>query len=255
MERRYIIHSQAWWAPANPLPAGVVEEVGFSIHDDDDVLLGEARATWHDLGRGEVSPRLEAFDDAWLMLDLLTTEGLTEQLAELDSEAPTPERFCELLRAFGFEDATPRKGPLTVAAGQATSVFDDSPEANALRAKRVRPLLDAYRAGPLAGDPDDETVATDLVVDVLHAVGEPEQAAEVVRRAWGHYAAETGAEGDPPAFASLVAAVGAYRDWLAEVTDEAGDPKIPLAEFDADRSDAWREVVEAALAVVEEAER
>lgn len=258
MKRQYCIHTQAWWASANPLPAGVVEAVNFGLYYDLG-CLGEAQVSWHALGRGRTAPRIEVFDDAWSMLAALTAEGLIERLAELDSSDATPQQFCELLGQFGFEDATPREAPMPVRSEEAASAGrPDDERTNAQRAARARPHLDAYRTGPLAGDPDDETAATDLVVDVLHALGDAGAAARVLRVAWGHYGYETGANDAPlPVFAALVAAVADYRAWLARVTDEAGEPRpgTALGEFDADRTDAWRAIVDAALDVASETER
>lgn len=111
MHRRYSIHSQAWWAPANPLPKDVIEQVGFGFYEDDAGCLGEAHVTWHNLGRSLPAPRLEAFDDAWLMLGTLADEGFFNRLRELDGVNIAPTEFREILHAFGFNDATPREQP------------------------------------------------------------------------------------------------------------------------------------------------
>lgn len=110
MKGTYVIHSEAWYAPHNALERGAVEELNFGLVDDG-VVLGEARFTWYDLGRGAATPRLEAFGDAWLMLDHLAQEGFFESLARLDGADVQPQELSAVLREFGFEDATPRSSP------------------------------------------------------------------------------------------------------------------------------------------------
>lgn len=114
LEKKYVVHSEAWYAPQNPLPAGAVEEVLFTL-EDNGAVVGEARFTWYDLGR-RLAPRLEAFDDAWPMLDHLahyrSHRGFFfAALGNPDDTDVRPAELCARLRDFGFEDATPRSSP------------------------------------------------------------------------------------------------------------------------------------------------
>lgn len=110
MERRYTIHSQAWWASANPMPTGVVESVNFGFYEDSS-CVAEAAVSWHGIGRGAPAPRLEAFDDAWAMLAALADEGFFDSLGHLDDTCPGPAAVCDVLAGFGFADATARTNP------------------------------------------------------------------------------------------------------------------------------------------------
>jgi len=131
-----------------------------------------------------------------------------------------------------------------------------TPRDNAMRALRVQPLVSQYGRSHLAGEVGD-VVVVDLVTDLLHTLDTPESAARVVRQAWAHFAHETDSHSvaSLPAFADLVAHVADFHDWLAQVTDEAGDlrPSVALAEYDEARTACWEAISDAAIRLVAEA--
>ena len=101
--RRFIIHTQAWWATANPMPTGVVERI--TVCDDDSEFLIQ----FYVLG-GNPACRLCVFDDAWKLLAQLEHEFgfVTQILAEKVGSSPSPEGWAITLANMGFVDATPR---------------------------------------------------------------------------------------------------------------------------------------------------
>lgn len=105
-ERSYIVLSQAWYAAANPMEPGVVEEITFGLNFEGGGTAGEMQMRWIDLGNS-IAPRLECFSDAFAAL--ASFKDLIDALA--DKAGITPQGFCGLLAAHGFKDATPRVRP------------------------------------------------------------------------------------------------------------------------------------------------
>ena len=77
----------------------------FGLYPDDGGTMGEAALRWYNLG-GELSLRIEAFDDSFAML----RECLDFMTAILQTNNPQPEQVVELLKLHGFEDTTAEKG-------------------------------------------------------------------------------------------------------------------------------------------------
>ena len=101
--RSYVIHSQAWYAKTVLLERDPVEEIAFY----DTTLRGEASMTWHRLA-GTITPQLCVYDDGGAVL--WSMRGVLADMATLDNQRITPERFVELLKVHGFRDATNREG-------------------------------------------------------------------------------------------------------------------------------------------------
>lgn len=82
-------------------PKGVFAEVVIS-HDvvGDDGTLGEFKVRWYDFGQREFAVRIEAFHDAWDILQGSDIVGIMRGCK------PTPGEFMERLRAAGYRDRT-----------------------------------------------------------------------------------------------------------------------------------------------------
>lgn len=100
-ERQYIRSDKAWYAEANQI---FLPELTMGIYHEDGGCLAEMIVKWHSLN-GKLSPRLESFDDSWLLLTAF--DDLIKLMSENDSRDITPEVFTQLLDSLGFKDDTP----------------------------------------------------------------------------------------------------------------------------------------------------
>jgi hypothetical protein len=97
--------SEAWYGKACLANNDKVDELMIGFYHPDGGTTGEFAIRWTNLG-GKITPRLEAFDDAWNAL--YEFRDVLAKLAEHDSEDMRPEAICALLVECGIEDMTQR---------------------------------------------------------------------------------------------------------------------------------------------------
>ena len=103
--RGFYRSSKAWHHRVGNLP-----EVMFGMYGEDgDGTTGEMSMTWHDLGRGQLTPRLEIFCDAWDAMQRF--RDVFAKLAEHDDEDITEAEFAEILAGCGLVDITKYESP------------------------------------------------------------------------------------------------------------------------------------------------
>ncbi len=103
--------ARAWYAETHPrlgLADRVVDEVMFGWYVPDGGARAQMAMRWYQLGNGPPTPRLEVFCDAWHAL--ATFGDVIAALAPHDDHDITPEEFCAILVACGFEDWTEEEG-------------------------------------------------------------------------------------------------------------------------------------------------
>lgn len=100
LKRGFYIHTQSWYAAANPLGA-VVEEIMLTSYKGKEFAV-----RWSYVGH-DITPRLEVFDDAWQLL--ADWPDLIAALAALDNKCIQPKEFCDMLLSLGFVDETKRE--------------------------------------------------------------------------------------------------------------------------------------------------
>ena len=103
--KSYIVLSKAWYGSANLINTDYCEEVNFGYrHNDLSAVTAECAMRWYDLSDGKLpAPRLEIFDDSF---SIFAESKLFKRLSENQSHL-FPEDFCEMLKEFGFVNATP----------------------------------------------------------------------------------------------------------------------------------------------------
>lgn len=108
-KRRFTHLSRAWYGQAALRDREFRDEVMFGLFFDDGATAGEIAVRWYDFpAPGGQAARLEAFDDSWRVLGQL--QDVVAAMAALPHQSHScisPERFCQLLEACGFEDVTP----------------------------------------------------------------------------------------------------------------------------------------------------
>lgn len=104
MKRGFYHLSKAWYNKVALEKAKYKDEVLFGIYCDEGGTDGEMSVRWYDLAN-KSTPKLECFDDAWLVLSQL--KDVIDEMAKVDSQDINPEEFCRLLLRCGFEDLTP----------------------------------------------------------------------------------------------------------------------------------------------------
>ena len=97
--------SAAWYGKACLADGEKVDEVMIGFYHPKGGTTGEFAIRWTHLG-GKITPRLEAFDDAWHAL--YEFRDVLAKLAEHDSEDLPPADICALLVSCGVEDMTQR---------------------------------------------------------------------------------------------------------------------------------------------------
>lgn len=115
MNKSFIIFSESWWKrDGQTLPDGALDEVMIAsvlsqdTQEQPDDLRAEFVIRWYDLN-GQLTPRLEMFEDAWHYL--AAWSDLFKELAAFTRKSPTPHQIAEWLKGHGFADVTPREEP------------------------------------------------------------------------------------------------------------------------------------------------
>lgn len=100
----YQFSKQPYAAQLRPMleANNIMDQVNFGIFVRNDGCIAEAQMSWHRLQSYKESPRLEMFDDAFLLFDDPVFKNLFQYLS--DKQDFTPQQFCEMLLSFGFED-------------------------------------------------------------------------------------------------------------------------------------------------------
>jgi hypothetical protein len=81
-------------------------DIFFGLYCPDGGSIGEMAMVWHKLA-GKDIPRLECFDDAWIVL--FSFNDVLYELTNVDNKNITEEEFVEILLAHGFKDLTDYK--------------------------------------------------------------------------------------------------------------------------------------------------
>ncbi len=100
--------SKAWYGEANLRNADIKDQVMFGYYTPGEGTTGEMSMRWHQLG-GELTPRLDVFNDAWHALSTFT--DVIQELGKVDNQHISPDEFCKILLSLGFKDLTPTKSP------------------------------------------------------------------------------------------------------------------------------------------------
>ena len=112
-KRQFIHLSRAWYGVSALQERDFRDEVMFSLLFEDGSTEGEIAIRWYDFpAPGGQAARLEAFDDSWETLGKF--QDVIARMAALPLQKRScisPEQFCRLLEACGFEDATPAQAP------------------------------------------------------------------------------------------------------------------------------------------------
>ena len=98
--------SASWYGKACLGHDEYVDQVMIGFYHHEGGTTGEFAIRWMSLS-GNVTPRLEAFDDAWHAL--YEFRDVLARLAEHDGEDMPPEDVCALLVECGVEDMTQRQ--------------------------------------------------------------------------------------------------------------------------------------------------
>lgn len=100
---------------AKVVPLDGVDEIMLGIQCIEGGCLGEMAVRWYMLDNKPV-PRLEAFDEAWPLLQTPTFTTVLKELTKMGrNHTPTPDEVSVLLIAHGFTDQSDR--PLETANG------------------------------------------------------------------------------------------------------------------------------------------
>lgn len=107
MKRGFYHLSRAWYAETGLKNRDYIDEVTFGIYCNQGGTKGEMSVKWVEFSSwgDKVTPRLDCFDDAWLVLSEF--KDVIDEMAKVDSQNIKPEEFCQLLIKCGFEDLTP----------------------------------------------------------------------------------------------------------------------------------------------------
>ena len=103
MEKTFIQLSRAWYGKTCLDTYGDTSDEVSIILETEDRLL-EFSIRWLDIGAHGRYPRLQIYDDAWIVFRLLP--DLFDELSQLQDKSPSPEQICGLLEELHFEDAT-----------------------------------------------------------------------------------------------------------------------------------------------------
>ena len=79
------------------------DEIMIGDYCEDGGTSGEFAIRWMSVAN-KITPRLEAFDDSWKVLN--DYADILPHLAKLDSSDPSPETVVGILKQCGFEDMT-----------------------------------------------------------------------------------------------------------------------------------------------------
>lgn len=102
--------SRAWYGTACLKDRNVTDSVTFGLYHRDGGTTGEMSVEWIPLEAGKPdSPLLNVFSDAWAVL--ATFQDVIKELGQCNGQAITPEQFCAILIAAGFEDFTETDEP------------------------------------------------------------------------------------------------------------------------------------------------
>lgn len=108
MKRQFIRLSRAWYGTSRLRASDFHDEVMFGLYAPGG-CEGELAVRWYTLPKlGCQGARLEAYDDSWRALAQFP--DVLARMADIPVDYRTcisPEEFCRLLEACGFEDATP----------------------------------------------------------------------------------------------------------------------------------------------------
>lgn len=88
------------YGPAPCIPNEYLYEVGYGVCDRSGTLA-ELAIRWYPLDGGQLAPRLEVFDDAFILLGSPLHISLIESLADLDNF--TPLDFISKLMGYGMD--------------------------------------------------------------------------------------------------------------------------------------------------------
>ena len=105
-KRQFIQLSRAWYAEANLRDVDYLDKITVGFYHPDGGTSGEFEISFEKLG-GKIVPKLIAFDDSWGAL--LGFADLVEEMAEIDNQNVSAEKFCEILEKLDIEDNTPEK--------------------------------------------------------------------------------------------------------------------------------------------------
>jgi len=80
------------------------DEIVFGMYDEiEGVTSGEMKMEWVRIG-STLTPQLRAYDDSWSALSLFS--DLIQEMAKVDNQDITAERFVNMLLECGFRDLT-----------------------------------------------------------------------------------------------------------------------------------------------------
>ena len=97
---------------ADTVPLDAVDEIMLGIQSTRHGCLCELAIRWHMIG-GKLVSRLEAFSDAWPILQTPSFAAVMDKLVDMRRRSePTPDEVSALLIAYGFKDQSDR--PLDV---------------------------------------------------------------------------------------------------------------------------------------------
>lgn len=112
MSKGFYWLSKSHYGPANlGRDPDLKDELMIGNYCEDGGTTGEFAIRWFLLS-GRITPRLEAWDDSWMVLSGFT--ALIDQLGKFDSDRPEPEDVVELLKSLGFKDLTKYAPPVRV---------------------------------------------------------------------------------------------------------------------------------------------
>jgi len=101
--RQYSQLSRAFYGPILLKGGNLIDEILMGFYSPNGGTSGEFAMAWIEVG-GNITPRLEAFEDSWSAL--WGFRDLLERLKDLDSENPSPETICKILDDLGVIDIT-----------------------------------------------------------------------------------------------------------------------------------------------------
>jgi hypothetical protein len=102
MRKAFIVCHEEWYSGSMSSQSPTIM---IGDYPSDGGTRGEFAIRWHDIG-GSPSPRLEVFDDSWLVF-----LAMPDMIGLLLLNCPTPDDVKRYLLNCGFEDITSRKQP------------------------------------------------------------------------------------------------------------------------------------------------
>ena len=105
VERGFYWSSKAWYAKN----ADCENRISIGMYAGEGGTSGEFQVRWYEQG-GEMVPRVEIFDDTWLLFSEFTDLFKTLSVA---SENMTEQQFVGMLIDHNFKDMTPYESPFS----------------------------------------------------------------------------------------------------------------------------------------------